>query len=116
MAGNNKKKAPSKGKKIGDKTPIEDKKFRKGTPVYWLAKVGGVYRRIEGVVKFTVRKGNKPDKEFNKLNKKMARTRNINAYHKNETRPLQSFIVAVKDKEGKDVLHWPKLSKLERRV
>ena len=111
----NDKKTPPAGEKK-EKTPVDKKKFKKGDLVYWLGKTRRILVKNTATVLMVVKKNYNPEKALKKLNKKTTKLRHIEAYHKNEKRPTESYIVSIKDKKNNDVLYWPALSRLEKKV
>jgi len=113
------KKKPPKPDSVSGKikkTPKKEKKFKKGTHVYWIAKVDGVLRQLEGVVVYTIPKGKSFDNYINKINKKIKNLSVLKLKGNTTPRPEQSFIVAVTNKEGRSALYRPPLSRLEKKV
>ena len=106
-------------------------KYKKGDIVTWGPKVSNIVKRYVGEI-ISVIKPNQPVEKFlNKLNKKITKTSVIemdiqfqekikkqkgrkNRLTKNTstTRPEESYIVAIKNREGRDVLYWPRNRKL----
>lgn len=104
---------PKQDKTKGKKKP-DDFKFKKGDPVFWGSSVNGIFRRYQGVVIATVRKGLDAQKVARKINKKL----NVSVVfdvtaRRHPKRESSSYIVQVVNKDGESVLYWPIARKLQ---
>ena len=94
------------------KEPKKEKKFKKGDIVFWIASVNNITRKFIGEVIFVINPHQPVKNVVKKMNKYMTNFGIIDMYVDDAERPETSYVVTIKDKDGKDVLHWPRSRKL----